>query len=415
MRARVEETTTPAAATSAAPRTLARLLPPPRPAIDKDVLAFRTSLFAPRRNFEPSSGKGRFDALLLPGPGVMQITVRVRFNFISGRQAGDDPFPGIQGTDPSEFQWDPGAELAYKTRFLTEIAPQWSRRFAFESTRSPHEAWKDVTITPIVRIVEDELTPHVVLDVHKRPDDVEPVTNTVSPRDPNKPGQPLTTYFTSDNLGLEAPLDDPLNEKSIKVTKVHFKRGRTELDERGNSELAPIVTQMSAHPKSHATLRGRASSDRKAGTTVQEGFKLNLRLSRERSRAVADALEAAGIKAERILIRNWGDSGATFDEDNCRVDVAVGSHQARQQAAHEFGHIFGLGDEYGYSDIPGARPGDPLNDPAYEKMVKDQTGYDLRRTSDESMMSKGATIRPWHYSPFLEALKAIAGPSWKLR
>ena len=42
-------------------------------------------------------------------------------------------------------------------------------------------------------------------------------------------------------------------------------------------------------------------------------------------------------------------------------------------------------------------------------MVKEQTGYDLRRTSDESMMSKGATIRPWHYAPFLEALKRIAG------
>jgi hypothetical protein len=48
-------------------------------------------------------------------------------------------------------------------------------------------------------------------------------------------------------------------------------------------------------------------------------------------------------------------------------------------------------------------------------MVKEQTGYDLRRTSDDSMMSKGATIRPWHYAPFLEALKRIAGSTWRLR
>jgi hypothetical protein len=30
-------------------------------------------------------------------------------------------------------------------------------------------------------------------------------------------------------------------------------------------------------------------------------------------------------------------------------------------------------------------------------------------------MSKGGTIRPWHYSPFLEALKRIAGSTWRLR
>jgi hypothetical protein len=97
------------------------------------------------------------------------------------------------------------------------------------------------------------------------------------------------------------------------------------------------------------------------------------------------------------------------------VDVSIATHQARQGAAHEFGHILGLGDEYGYSDIPGARPGDPLRDADYVRMVKEQTGYDLVRTSDESMMSKGATIRPWHYSPFLEALKRIAGPTWRLK
>ena len=115
------------------------------------------------------------------------------------------------------------------------------------------------------------------------------------------------------------------------------------------------------------------------------------------------------------MIRNWGDAGSSTSEDNCRVDVSIGTHQGRQTAAHEFGHILGLGDEYGYTDMPpGARPGDPV-DPDYARMVKEQTGVDIRRTSDEGIMSKGATIRPWHYSPFLEALKAIAGPSWKLQ
>jgi outer membrane protein OmpA-like peptidoglycan-associated protein len=413
MRERVEETAAPVIAGSRmAGPTLARLLPPPRPAPDLEVLRFRTNLFAPLHDFEPSSGKGRFDALLLPGPGLLKITVRVSFRFISGRQPGDDPFPGVQGVEASEYVWSPAEQDVYKRRYLTEIAPQWSGRYSFASTRQPTDVWEAVTVTPIVRIVEDDLRPHAVLEVHKRPSDVQPVTNFVRPREP---GKPLQTYFTSDAMELDSEMDDPINEKSIQITKVHFKRGTTELDERGKRELAPILAKLTADPKLRVLLRGRASSDRKAGTTAEEGFKLNFRLSRERSQAVAAELAAAGIAADRIMQRNWGDSGTTFDEDNCRVDVSIASHEARQGAAHEFGHILGLGDEYGYSDIPGAHPGDPLRDEEYVRMVKEQTGYDLRRTSDESMMSKGATIRPWHYAPFLEALKRIAGPTWRLR
>ena len=267
-------------------------------------------------------------------------------------------------------------------------------------------------MTPIVAIVEDDLTPHAVLEVHKRPSDVQPVTNFVRPREP---GKPLETYFTSDAMGLDSEMDDPINEKSIQITKVHFKRGKTELDDRGRGELAPILAKLTADPSLRVLLRGRASSDRKAGTTAEEGFKLNFRLSRERSQAVAAELAAAGIAADRIMQRNWGDTATTSDEDNCRVDVSIAGHQARQGAAHEFGHMLGLGDEYGYTDIPGARPGDPAPRRDYVRMVKEQTGYDLRRTSDESMMSKGATIRPWHYAPFLEALKRIAGTTWRLR
>lgn len=97
------------------------------------------------------------------------------------------------------------------------------------------------------------------------------------------------------------------------------------------------------------------------------------------------------------------------------MDVSVGTHQTLTGAVHEFGHMLGLGDEYGYTNLKGfPKPGEPLCDKAYVKMVKDQTGFDLVRTSDESIMSKGATVKPWHYSAFLEALKSIAGQSWKL-
>jgi outer membrane protein OmpA-like peptidoglycan-associated protein len=266
--------------------TLARLLPPPRPAPGLEVLRFRTNLFAPLHDFEPSSGKGRFDALLLPGPGLLKITVRVRFRFISGRQSGDDPFPGVQGVEASEYVWSQGEQDVYKRRYLTEIAPQWSGKYSFMSTRQPEDVWQAVTVTPIVRIVEDDLKQN---------------------------------YFTSDAMELDSEMDDPINEKSIQITKVHFKRGTTDLDERGKGELAPILAKLTADPKLRVLLRGRASSDRKAGTTAEEGFKLNFRLSRERSQAVAAELAAAGIAADRIMQRNWGDSGTTFDEDNWAI------------------------------------------------------------------------------------------------
>ncbi len=376
----------------------------------QELEAFRAGVFPPLRDHEPSSKIGRFDVELIPALLLLIVTVRVNLSFVSGQPP--EPFPGMLGVTPEEYVWTPQEIATFRSRFLAEVGDFWSERFVIRSTREPQEVWGGTDIHTVVRVVEDPANPHFDATVHKYPPDAQATNAFVGPLVPGKPG---TASLNSNIFRLETELDDPAFEK-VPITKVHFRKGTTTLDARGRAELAPVVKRLQNEATTHVRLRGRASSDRKAGTTKEQGFRDNLRLSRGRSESVRQELLAQGIDDARIVVVNWGDAGTNVNEDNCRVDVTVGTHERGRVAFHEFGHMLGLGDEYGFSDLPGNRPGDPLRDKEYVKMVKEQTGVNLVRTADASIMSSGGTVRSWHYSAFLEALKKITAPNtdWSL-
>jgi hypothetical protein len=95
---------------------------------------------------------------------------------------------------------------------------------------------------------------------------------------------------------------------------------------------------------------GRASAE---GTEEH-----NRRLSLRRANAVADVLrgpDGLALADIRIVsIVGTGEEGTTEDPEWRRVDIFVGADQAT--AAHEFGHMIGLGDEYPTEEAP---PGTP--------------------------------------------------------
>ena len=74
----------------------------------------------------------------------------------------------------------------------------------------------------------------------------------------------------------------------------------------------------------------------------------NQTLSEQRARAVASYLQANGLTGsiDRVTEVGAGTEGATEDAEWRRVDIIVGSGEAQNTAAHEFGHMIGLGDEY---------------------------------------------------------------------
>jgi hypothetical protein len=95
----------------------------------------------------------------------------------------------------------------------------------------------------------------------------------------------------------------------------------------------------------------------------------------------------------------------TFDSEDLQY-VNKGGKQNQQPITHEFGHIFGLGDEYN-----DGKPGI-----THAQQVKNALGVTLSEGVSDSVMSTGDTIGKAHYVTFLDAIRAVTGNSrWRFK
>ncbi|MBI5880279.1 MAG: hypothetical protein HZB53_21725 [Chloroflexi bacterium] len=118
-----------------------------------------------------------------------------------------------------------------------------------------------------------------------------------------------------------------------------------------------------------------------------------------------------------------GSENASDSEDFRRVDVNVFNKSTRDVeqnvAAHEFGHMIGLDDEY-LEEKPG-KDGAPkfFGDQSehYEK-IKQLMGEDAAketlRENSASIMSTGGEVKRGHYVFFLEAINSMTSKSWSV-
>jgi hypothetical protein len=160
----------------------------------------------------------------------------------------------------------------------------------------------------------------------------------------------------------------------------------------------------------------------------------NLDLAQRRANAVRAQLGTAGFSnvTTRVTddIRGERDAHGSNAAKEQRVDMVVDSGQAQILAAHEFGHAFGLGDEYAVdTDATGApiaggitgtgsATGSRADHDAQAKAMTDDSGAALPGAVNENsdnVMSLGSTVRPQHYSTFHAALVQITSvPEWAL-
>jgi hypothetical protein len=105
------------------------------------------------------------------------------------------------------------------------------------------------------------------------------------------------------------------------------------------------------------------------------------------------------------------------------VNLVVDSGEAQVLAAHEFGHAFGLGDEYavdpgGAISGTGSATGSRADHDPQTKAMTDAAGAHLPgaiNENNDNIMSLGNAVQPQHYSTFHTALTQITAiDEWAL-
>lgn len=147
----------------------------------------------------------------------------------------------------------------------------------------------------------------------------------------------------------------------------------------------------------------------------------NQTLSEERATNVASYIRSNGLTGSntRVTSHGEGQTGATRDRAWQRVDIVVGSGEKQKTAAHEFGHMIGLDDEYS-SPAAGFYPGagTPLaagTATRHDTMAQNMGGGVRGAVAENSdnIMSVGNTVRPQHYATFHNALQTVTGEQWE--
>jgi hypothetical protein len=144
----------------------------------------------------------------------------------------------------------------------------------------------------------------------------------------------------------------------------------------------------------------------------------NLGLAQRRADAVRTQLTSQGFRnvATRVKDDIEGKAGATGDAaHDRRVDLIADGGAAQVVIAHEFGHAFGLGDEYTTSSGPVGSAA--AHDDDVKTMQKasglPQTG--AIHENNANIMSDGTVVLPQHYATFHHALVDITAiAEWAL-
>jgi outer membrane protein OmpA-like peptidoglycan-associated protein len=380
-----------------------------------------------REDFHPSTGRGLFDATYVPADGNLTITLGITFNFVNGNPA--DPTwvasvggPAVAATyTPDQFNWTPEEQNDWKANALSQVTAIWGGRYTFFTQK---ECWAatlppvNVTIDIVERPAAGANKSHFVTTVNKWP--TEPGhRDSVTP--PGAADQSTARFHESGAEGIENPDESHFR----RTTGSRARYGEVDRDNPRTIRFPQNVTDPSDADKTALRKFGETLGKPymppfpvtlTAHSSSEGAEDLNMRISEDRGRSVSNEIVSGGAQTQPTLVP-VGETGAAPTPEWRRVDITVGAFEADQTTvAHEFGHMFGLGDEYPTADA-GSRPvGTPVAHSALaEKLIPGQEPI-LARHND-NIMSNGEVVRPHHYVTFLEVLGAMTGTegTWDVR
>ncbi|NOY26177.1 MAG: OmpA family protein [Oligoflexia bacterium] len=342
------------------------------------------------------------------------------------------------------FQWTDQAKtekLALFNTRLTETAGIWQGAGLHFEVDDPE--WSDVRAEPLFSLsVGDEGTAaageNLQVSIYKEPSDTEKTAIngvlSAAHQAPMQAGIAGIRANAGTNLGSNAPGatgnatdENPLqNEMSLSSTdldsvpdptqrggdnflkkSVMFANGAGALTGAQISSIQTWIVQFnngdSLAANNAITLRGFASA---AGNAAD-----NQTLADQRVASVQAAITGAGVAAARITTDSRGDTearSADVGQDTAaqanerRVEIRIGTGEQQNTVAHEFGHVFGLSDQY----TEGARV---AGDNTWQDPTVTAAGISGGSQVEESdnITSVGNQVRPEHYATFAWALNQL--------
>jgi outer membrane protein OmpA-like peptidoglycan-associated protein len=359
-------------------------------------------------NFHPSTGRGLFNAEYDPTAGVLAIIVNIHFDFRDGSPANHEWVNKSSGAahPPEAFQWQDDEKTAWAANTLRMVRETWEGQYMFHCTRQYWEALPDVNVNIDIQEV-DAGDAHYDIEVHKWPENVLGAHVDV-------PGATATHSGGEWNESAEGGIENPDESHFVRTP-----RTRAAYNDANNNNPGTVLFDAASSEISAAQMAALITFGQTLGRPEMPPFPVNLtghasadgseeqnqRLSEDRAREVNNVIVSNGAKRQPH-VRGVGELGADATPEWRRVDIVVGNFESDQHTVvHEFGHIFGLGDEYPRADSPGGtrQVGDEVahSDLAEEFNLSE---HPVVAHHSESIMSNGEVVNPWHYATFLEVL-----------
>jgi outer membrane protein OmpA-like peptidoglycan-associated protein len=378
-------------------------------------------------DFHPSTGRGLFDAVYAPGDGNLTITVGITFNFVDGNPA--DPTwlatvgPAKAATyTPEQFRWTDDEKTQWKENAISTVTTLWGHRYTFYTQK---DCWAgqlppvNVNIEIIERPASGVNKSHFVTTVNKWP--TEPgLEESVTP--PGATADQSTARFQE---SADDGITNPDSSHFVRNTGTRARYGQVDTDNPGTINFPVGSSTVSDADKAKlqtfgrtlgapdippfpVTVTGHSSADGSADR--------NQTLSEDRARNVSNEIVSGGPQRQPT-VTGVGATGAAPTPDWRRVDITVGNFEADQTTvAHEFGHMFGLGDEYPTPDGGSRDVGTPVAHSALaQRLIPGQ--QPILAHHSEDIMSNGEVVRPHHYVTFMEVLGKMSDTegTWDIR
>jgi len=291
-----------------------------------------------------------------------------------------------------------GDDEAWLAKFRSVVQSAWSEKFQFRCTK---DYWTDLEANVEVEVhvhkgpkADNE---HVSLTVFKVPDDVSAGVGVVNSRT----GSPLDSTMTIASTDV-APRTDNLLMQDIRFTP-----SSDPLSSDGASDVTTIANTFKAGNPVCAMCGRMVPALEGPVLTIDvlgQGGADNAASCATRLKAIKAGLAAAGFVDVDARVR-MGSSGVEAAADTVGATAVAEGGVAQAVAAHEAGHVFGLGDQYAVgagSAITGtglAAGGAAKHD----QLAKDMGLPGSVAENNDNIMALGSVVRPEAYATFFWA------------